>query len=43
MKRKPLMISLMASAVLAVAGYGLYRTGMQRGMDMTVQLSLIHI
>ncbi len=34
MKRKPLVISLIAVAVLGAAGYGAYMFGMQRGMGM---------
>ncbi len=34
MKRNPLLIALVAFAVLAAAGYGLYVTGMQSGMRM---------
>ncbi len=34
MKRKPLLLALMAVAVLGAAGYGLYVAGMQRGMGM---------
>ena len=34
MKRKPLMISLMAVALLGAMGYGLYSVGMRRGMEM---------
>lgn len=34
MTRKPLVIGLIASAVLGVAGYGLYVAGMHRGMGM---------
>ena len=35
MKRNLLVIGLTAAAVLGASGYGLYRVGMQRGMDMT--------
>lgn len=35
MKRKPLVMSLIAVAVLGAAGYGAYMFGMQRGMSMT--------
>jgi len=35
MKRKPLLIGLIAVAILGAAGYGLYAIGMQRGMGMT--------
>ena len=34
MKRKPLVLSLIAIAILGAAGYGMYRFGMQRGMGM---------
>lgn len=34
MKRKPLVISLIAVAMLGAAAYGLYMFGMQRGMGM---------
>ena len=34
MKLKPLLISLVAAGVLGAAGYGLYATGMNRGMGM---------
>jgi Cu(I)/Ag(I) efflux system membrane fusion protein len=34
MKLKPMLIGLMAAGVLCAAGYGLYATGMQRGMGM---------
>ena len=34
MNRKPLLVGLIALAVLGAAGYGLYWVGMQRGMDM---------
>ena len=34
MNRKPLLMGLIALAVLGAAGYGLYWVGMQRGMDM---------
>ncbi len=34
MKFKTIVISLIAAAVLGAAGYGLYATGMQRGMGM---------
>jgi membrane fusion protein, copper/silver efflux system len=35
MKRKPIVISLIAAVVLGAAGYGVYIFGMQRGMSMT--------
>jgi len=35
MKTKYLLIGLIAAAVLGAAGYGLYATGVRRGMDMT--------
>ena len=35
MKRKPLVMGLIAVAVLGAAGYGAYMFGMQRGMSMT--------
>ena len=34
MKRKPLLLGLLAACVLAASGYGLYVAGMQRGMGM---------
>ncbi len=34
MNRKPLGLGLLAAGLLAAAGYGLYATGMQRGMGM---------
>lgn len=34
MKLKPLLIGLIAAGVLSAAGYGLYATGMSRGMGM---------
>ena len=34
MRRKPMLVGLLACAVIAAAGYGLYVTGMQRGMRM---------
>lgn len=34
MKRKPIVISLIAAVVLGAAGYGVYIFGMQRGMGM---------
>ena len=34
MKTKPLLIGLLVAGALGGAGYGLYATGMQRGMDM---------
>ena len=34
MKRKPLLISLVAAGLFAAGGYGLYMLGMQRGMGM---------
>ena len=34
MKLKPLLIGLVAAGVLGAAGYGLYATGMNRGMGM---------
>ena len=34
MKLKPLLIGLIAAGILSGAGYGLYATGMNRGMGM---------
>jgi Cu(I)/Ag(I) efflux system membrane fusion protein len=42
MNRKSLLISLMAVAVLGAVGYGLYRVGMQRGMDMAAPSGADH-
>jgi Cu(I)/Ag(I) efflux system membrane fusion protein len=35
MKHKNIVISLLATGVLGAAGWGLYRTGMQQGMNMS--------
>ena len=39
MKLKPLLIGLVAAGVLGAAGYALYATGMNRGMDMGMNMA----
>ncbi len=42
MNRKPLLMGLIALAVLGAAGYGLYQVGMQRGMEMAAPSGTDH-